>query len=149
MFILQDIRTYSGTEEAKLHNFGSQCKADVRKRNFTSWGTMTERKNGSGTSRIWQSWQSVSAEEELHIFWQVKQSLKGEVELQIFGIQGRAEVRKRNFTSLELPAEMKCGSGPSHLWKTCWNKNGMKKCTAILFSLFRWFKKSSCQLLAK
>ena len=26
-------------------------------------------------------------------------------ELQIFGGQGRAEVRKRNFTSLEVPAE--------------------------------------------
>ena len=29
------------------------------------------------------------------------------VELKIFGSQGRAEVRKRNFTSLEVPAEMK------------------------------------------
>ena len=30
------------------------------------------------------------------------------VEPQIFGSQGSAEVRKRNFTSLEVPAEMKC-----------------------------------------
>ena len=32
-----------------------------------------------------------------------------EVELQIFCSQGTAKVRKRNFTSLEVPAEMKCG----------------------------------------
>ena len=31
-------------------------------------------------------------------------------DLQIFGSQGRAQVRKRNFTSLEVPAEMKCVS---------------------------------------
>ena len=30
------IRTYSGTEVAELHIFGSQGKAEVRKRNFTS-----------------------------------------------------------------------------------------------------------------
>ena len=33
------------------------------------------------------------------------------VELQICGRQGRTEVRKRNFTSLNVPAEMKYGSG--------------------------------------
>ena len=54
VLILHGIRTYySGTEEAELHIFGSQCKADVRKRNFTSLGMMTERENGSGTSAIW------------------------------------------------------------------------------------------------
>ena len=31
-------------------------------------------------------------------------------ELQIFGSQGRAEVRKQNCTSLEVPTEMKSGS---------------------------------------
>ena len=101
-----------------MHIFGSQCKAKVGKRNFTSWGMMGEWKSGSGTSAIWQSWPSGSAEAELHIFWQLKQSVSGAAELQIFGSQGRAEVRKRNFTSLEVPAEMKCGSGPSHLWKS-------------------------------
>ena len=38
-------------------------------------------------------------------------------EFQILGSQGRAEVRKRNFTSLEVPAEVKCGSGLTHIWK--------------------------------
>ena len=38
-----------------------------------------------------------------------------EVELQIFGSQGRAEVWKRNFTSLEVPAEIKSGSGLPYL----------------------------------
>ena len=33
----------------------------------------------------------------------------------------RAEVPERNSTSLEVPAEMKCGSEPSHLWNS-WSK---------------------------
>ena len=107
--ILHGIRTYSGTEEAELHIVGSQCKAEGRKFNFTSWGMMAEWKSGSGTSAIWQSWQSGSAEAELYIFWQLKQSVSGEAELQIFSSQGRTEVRKRNFTSSAVPTEMKCG----------------------------------------
>ena len=67
MLSLHGIRTYSGTEEAELHVFCGQCKADVRKRNFTPLGMMTERKWGSGTSAIWQSWQIGSVEAELHI----------------------------------------------------------------------------------
>ena len=108
--ILHGIRTYSGTEEAELHIFGSQGKAEVRKRNFTSWGMM---------AAVWQSWKCGSG--TLH-FWQLKQSVSGVAELKIFGSQGRAEVRKRNFTSLEVSAEMKCGSGPSHLWTSWSNK---------------------------
>ena len=45
-------------------------------------------------------------------------------ELHIFGSQGRAEVRKRNFTSLEVPAEMKCRSCFTHIWKSWQNKCG-------------------------
>ena len=48
------------------------------------------------------------------------------VELQIFGNQGSAEVRKRNFTSLKVPAEMKCGSGLTHTWKSWQNKCGRR-----------------------
>ena len=40
--IIHGIRTYSGTEEAELHIFGSQCKTEVRKRNCTSWGMMAD-----------------------------------------------------------------------------------------------------------
>ena len=47
-----------------------------------------------------------------------------QAEVQIFCGQGRAEVRKRNFTSLEVPAEMKCGSGLTHIWKSWRNKCG-------------------------
>ena len=65
---LHGIRAYRVTKEAKLHIFGSQGKTEVRKRNFTSWGMMTERKSGSETLAIWQSWQSRSAEAEFHIF---------------------------------------------------------------------------------
>ena len=100
--ILHGIRTYGGTEEAELHIFGSQCKAEVRKSNFTSWGMMAEWKSGSGTSAIWQSWQSGS---ELHIFgnsgrvlvgkpnfrsfWQSMQSRSAEAELHTCGSLGR------------------------------------------------------------
>ena len=109
---------------------------------------------GSRNSHLWQSRQSRSAEAELQIFgspgidemrkWtypyldvlaeQVRKTNEifrspGRAEvrkakLQIFGSQGRAEVRKRNFTSLEVPSEMKCWSGFTHIWK-CWqNKCG-------------------------
>ena len=47
-------------------------------------------------------------------------------ELHIFGSQGSAEVRKRNFTSLKVPAEMKCGSGLTHTWKSWQNKCGRR-----------------------
>ena len=51
------------TEEAELHIFGSQGK-----QKGGSVTSMAERKSGSGTSAIWQSWQSGSAEAEFHIF---------------------------------------------------------------------------------
>ena len=63
--ILHGTRTYKGTEEAELHIFGSQSKAEVRKRNFICWGMMAERKR---TLAVWQSWQSGSAEADLHMF---------------------------------------------------------------------------------
>ena len=99
----------------------------------------------SGTSDLWQSRQSRSAEAQLHIFespgrdemrkwtypylevlveqvWKMNEIFRSldraevqKAELQIFGSQDRAEVRKRNFTSLEVPAEMKCGSGHPYL----------------------------------
>ena len=97
---------------------------------------------------FWQSRQSRSAEEHLHIFespgrdkmrkwtypylevlaeqvWKTNEIFRSpdraevrKAELQIFGSQDRAEVWKRNFTSLEVPAEMKCGSGLTHIWKS-------------------------------
>ena len=65
--------------------------------------------------------QNGSAEAELRIFGNEDRSVSGDAELQIFSSQGRAEVRKRNFTSLEVQTEMTCGSGTSHLWKS-WQK---------------------------
>ena len=61
--ILHDIRTYNGTEETELRIFGSQ---GMQKDGSVT--SMAERKSGSGTSAIWQSWQSRSAEAEFHIF---------------------------------------------------------------------------------
>ena len=61
--ILHGIRTYNGTEEAELHIFGSQGK-----QKGGSVTSMAERKSGSGTSAIGQSWQSGSAEVEFHVF---------------------------------------------------------------------------------
>ena len=37
-----------------------------------------------------------------------------------------AKVQKRNCKSLEVQAEMKCGSGTSHLWKSWQNKCGKR-----------------------
>ena len=51
-------RTYGGTEEAELHIFGSQGKAEVQKRNFRSLEVPAEMKCGSGLIRIWKSWQN-------------------------------------------------------------------------------------------
>ena len=93
------IRTYSGTEEAELHIFGSQGRAEVRKRVFTSLGMKAEQKCGSGTSDLWRSRQSRNAEE----LWKWRQSISEEAELQIFDSQGR---------------KWKYGSGTSHLWKS-------------------------------
>ena len=59
--ILHGIRTCNETEETELHIFGSQGK-----QKGGSVTSMAERK--SGTSAIWQSWQSGSAEAEFHIF---------------------------------------------------------------------------------
>ena len=60
--ILHGIRTYNGTEEEELHIFGSQGR-----QKSGSVTSMAERKRGSGTSAIWQSWQNGSAEAEFHI----------------------------------------------------------------------------------
>ena len=38
-------------------------------------------------------------------------------ERQIYASQGRAEVRKQNFTYSAVKTERKCGSGTSHLWQ--------------------------------
>ena len=51
------------------------------------------------------------------IFRSPDQAEVRKAELQIFGSQGRTEVRKRNFTSLKVPAGVKCGSGLTHIWK--------------------------------
>ena len=44
-------------------------------------------------------------------------------ELQIFASQGRAEVRKQNFTYLAVNAERKCGSKTLHFWQSMQNES--------------------------
>ena len=83
----------SGSAEAELRIFSSQCRTKVRtwnfrslavkserKHNFKSLAVKAERKCGSGTSGLWQSRQSRSVE----------------AEFQIFSCQDRAEVRKQH-----------------------------------------------------
>ena len=53
---------------AELHIFGSQGRAEVRKRNFTFLTVNAERKCGCGTSDLWQSRQSGNAEAEHQVF---------------------------------------------------------------------------------
>ena len=78
--------------QAELYIFGSQGRAEVRKRNFIFLTVNAERKCGRGTSDLWQSRKSGNAEEE-H---------------QVFGSQGRTEVWKWNFRSLAVKTERKC-----------------------------------------
>ena len=92
----------------------------VRNCKFTSLRIKVERKCGrSRTSDIWQSRQNGSAAAEFQIFgspcrdvkcgsatshfcaWRQSGSVE-EAEIQIFCTQGRVEVRRRNFTSLEM-----------------------------------------------
>ena len=89
----------SGSAEAELRIFSSQCRTKVqtwnfrslavkseRKHNFKSLTVKAERKCGSGTSGLWQSRQSRSVE----------------AEFQIFSRQDRAEVRKQHCRSLTV-----------------------------------------------
>ena len=64
--------------------------------------------------------QKESAELELQIFGSKD---RAEAELQIFGSKGRAEVLKRNFRSLTVKAERKCGSRTSHFWQSMQNES--------------------------
>ena len=77
-------------------------QAEAQKRNFTSWGMMAERKNGSGTSAILQSWKR---------------------NFTLLAIKVRVLAGKPNFRSLTAKAEQKCGSGTSHLWKSRQRRN--------------------------
>ena len=97
----------SGSAGAELHIFGSKGRAEVRKRNFTFFGSQCrtkvrtwnfrslavkeERKCGSGTSGLWQSMQSRSVE----------------AEFQIFSRQDRAEVQS---STLTVQSSWTCGS---------------------------------------
>ena len=101
----------SGSVEAKRQNFRSPGRVEVRKLNFISLAVKAGRKCRSGTSHLQKNWQSRSAEGN---------------SCHIMNSQGRAEMRKRNFTSLVVKAvwkrnfrslavttERKCGSGTS------------------------------------
>ena len=98
----------SGSTEAELHIFGSQCRTKVRtwnfrslavkterKRNFRSLAVKAERKCGSRSLGLWQSRQSRSVEAEFHIFSR----------------QDRAEVWKQHCRSLTVQSSWTCGSG--------------------------------------
>ena len=102
--------------EAELHIFGSPGR----------------RSGESGTSDLYQSRQSGSAEQNFTYlavkaerkcgcgsgtshFWQSMQNESTDVELKIFASQGRAEMWKRNIRYLAVKAEQKCGSGISDL----------------------------------
>ena len=90
------IWTYSGTEEAELwqsrqsrsaFTSGNEGRSEIW--NYRSFAVNAEGKYGGGTSHVWQ--------------W--RQNVSGEADLQIFGSQDWDEMRKWNFTSLEVLAE--------------------------------------------
>ena len=108
--------------KAELQIFASQGRAEVRKQNFTYLAVNAERKCGSKTLHFWQSMQNESADVELQIFGS-KDRVEAELQIfgsqgrvdQVFGSQGRAEVWKRNFRSLAVKTEQKCGSSTADL----------------------------------
>ena len=116
----------SDSAEAKLQIFGSPGRDEMRKRNFTYLAIKEEWKCGSGTSHFWQSMQNESADVEPQIFdskdraeaeFQIfGRQGSAEAEHQVFGSQGRAEVWKRDFRSLVVKTERKCGSSTADLW---------------------------------
>ena len=91
------------------------AKQKYRKRNFRSLAIKAAQKCGSATSQLWKSRQRWNAEVDLPMLGSPGRTrVKDERDLskswpsgstengiQIFGSQGRAEVRKRNFTSLK------------------------------------------------
>ena len=81
----------SGSAEAELHIFGSQCRTKVWTWNFRSLAVKAERKCGSGTSGLWQ----------------LRQSRSVEAEFQIFSRQDRAEVQS---STLTVQSSWTCGS---------------------------------------
>ena len=112
-------RTYGGTEEAELHIFGSQGKAEVWKRNFRSLEVLAKMKCGSGLIRNWKSWQnkcgrwtrsfeswpSGSTESGTSDLWHSRQRRTGEAQLHIFESPGRDEMRKWTYPYLEVLVE--------------------------------------------
>ena len=138
--------------KAELQIFGSKDRAELRKQSSRPLKVMEEQKYGifNFISLAVKSKQKRGT--ELHVFgspgrdemrkwtYPYLEDLAEQVrkmneifrspgrlkvrnaELQIFGGPGRAEVRKRKITSLEVPAEMKCASGLTHIWKSWQNK---------------------------
>ena len=104
----RDLSSHGRTEvrKAKLQVFGSQGSAEVRKRSFTSLKVPEEMKRGSGLTYTWKSWQNKcgrrtrsfevcgSTESGTSELWQSRQSRSAEAELHIFGSPGRDEMRK-------------------------------------------------------
>ena len=73
----------------------------------------------------------------------------GKAELHIFGSQGSAEVRKRNFTSLKNPAEMKCGTGLTHTWKSWQYKCGRRTRSFEVLTERKYGKRNFTSLAVK
>ena len=102
----------SGSAEAELLIFGSQCRTKVRtwsfrsvavkterRWNFRSLAVKAERKCGRGTPGLWQS----------------RQSRSMEAEFQIFSRQEIAEVRKQHCRALTIQSRWTCGRGSYYL----------------------------------
>ena len=111
------IWAYSGTEEADLWQSRQSRSA------FTSLGMQADLK--CETTALLQSRQKGSAEVELPIFGNEGRVLVEKPILRSLAVDW-AKVQKRNWKSLEVQAEMKCGSRTSHFWKSWQNKCGKR-----------------------
>ena len=101
--------------EAELHIFGSQGRAEVRKRNFTYFGSLCRTKVRTWNFRSLavkterkQNFRSLEVKAERKCgsrtsgLWQSRQSRSVEAEFQIISRQVRAEVRKQHCRSLTV-----------------------------------------------
>ena len=95
----------SGSAEAELHIFGSQCRTKMRTWNFRFLAVKAEWKCGSGTSGLWQLRQSRSVKAEFQIF---SRQDRAEVQFNHYDSPVKLDVRKQILTALTGPYPSDC-----------------------------------------
>ena len=96
----------SGSVEAELRIFGSQCRTKVRTWNFRSLAVKTERKRNFRSLAVKAERR---CENGTSYLWQTRKSRSVEAEFKIFSRQDRAEGPKQHCRSLTVQSSWTCG----------------------------------------